>query len=151
MAIFKLLHLLSIVIWVGGMFFAYVVLRPVAAAVLQPPERLQLWDKVFSLFFNWVWGASILTVVSGISMIIQFGGMTNVPHYIHAMLLLGSIMLAIFVYVFFGQYRFFRISVASKDWPKAAAILATIRKLIATNLLIGISIFVIVELSRYIF
>lgn len=150
MAIFKLIHLLSIVIWVGGMFFAYVVLRPSAAEILQPPERLQLWNTVFSRFFKWVWVTSVLTVLTGISMIIQFGGMANVPHYIHAMLMLGTIMLGIFVYVYVGQYRYFSISVAAKDWPKAAAILATIRKLIATNLLIGISIFAIVELSRYI-
>ena len=148
MALFKLIHLLSIVIWVGGMFFAYVVLRPSAAEVLQPPERLQLWNNVFSRFFNWVWASSLLTVSSGIIMIIQFGGMAIVPRYIHAMLMLGTIMLGIFAYVFFGQYRYFRISVAAKDWPKAASILATIRKLIATNLLIGFSIFAIVEFSR---
>jgi uncharacterized membrane protein len=150
MAIFKLIHLLSIMVWVGGMFFAYMVLRPSAAEILQPPERLQLWNRVFSLFFNWVWAASILTLLSGISMIIQFGGMAIVPHYIHAMLLLGCIMLGIFVYVFFGPYRAFSKSVGEKDWPKAAVILATIRKLVATNLLIGIAIFSIVELGRYI-
>ncbi len=148
MAIFKLIHLLSIMIWVGGMFFAYVVLRPSAAEILQPPERLQLWNNVFGRFFNWVWVTSVLTVLTGISMIIQFGGMANVPRYIHAMLLLGTIMLGIYAYVYFGQYRIFSISVASKDWPKAATSLATIRKLIATNLLIGFSIFAIVELSR---
>lgn len=36
------LHVLSVVIWVGGMFFAYMVLRPVAAAQLEPPVRLTL-------------------------------------------------------------------------------------------------------------
>ena len=52
MLFMKLVHLLSIVVWVGGMFFAYVILRPSAADILQPPERLRLWDKVFSRFFN---------------------------------------------------------------------------------------------------
>ncbi len=28
MALFKLLHILAVVIWIGGMFFAYMVLRP---------------------------------------------------------------------------------------------------------------------------
>ena len=36
------LHLLSAVIWVGGMFFAYMVLRPAAATLLEPPQRLPL-------------------------------------------------------------------------------------------------------------
>ena len=34
------LHVLAAVIWVGGMFFAWIVLRPVAASQLEPPARL---------------------------------------------------------------------------------------------------------------
>ncbi len=30
----KLIHLLATVVWVGGMFFAYVILRPTAAEIL---------------------------------------------------------------------------------------------------------------------
>ena len=148
MALLKLIHLLSIVIWVGGMFFAYVVLRPSAAEVLQPPERLQLWDKVFSLFFKWAWGASSLVLASGIGMIYQYGGMAHVPYYIHIMLLLGTTMLLIFAYVYFGLYVNFHRIVAAKDWPKAATILVTIRKLVATNVLIASLIFVVVEFGR---
>ncbi|MGV8935022.1 MAG: hypothetical protein ACOH1I_10380 [Gallionellaceae bacterium] len=55
LSLMKMIHLLAVIVWVGGMFFAYVVLRPSAAEVLQPPERLRLWDKAFNLFFNWVW------------------------------------------------------------------------------------------------
>ena len=150
MALFKLLHLLSVVVWVGGMFFAYMVLRPSAAEVLQPPERLQLWNKVFSLFFKWVWLAIFLILASGFSMIHQFGGMLLVPKYIHEMLLLGSVMMAIFAYVFFVPYANFKLAVSATDWPKAGAILATIRKLVATNLLLGVLTFIVVELSRYI-
>lgn len=147
MAFFKLIHLLSVVVWVGGMFFAYMVLRPSAAEILQPPERLQLWDKVFCRFFNWVWIAAFLTLVSGLYMIYQFGGMQFVPHYVHLMLLLGSVMLLIFVYVFFAQYVHFNLAVAAKNWPKAGAILATIRKLVASNLLIGAVTFAVAILG----
>ena len=147
MAIFKLIHLLSVVVWVGGMFFAYVVLRPSAADVLQAPERLQLWDKVFCRFFNWVWIAAFLTLVSGLYMVYQYGGMRFVPHYVHLMLLLGIVMLLIFVYVFFAQYVRFNLAVAAKDWPKAGAILATIRKLVASNLLIGTLTFCVAVLG----
>lgn len=37
------LHLLATVIWVGGMFFAYMALRPVAGSLLKPPNRQTLW------------------------------------------------------------------------------------------------------------
>lgn len=149
MALLKLLHLLSVVIWVGGMFFAYMVLRPVAAEVLQPPERLQLWDKVFTRFFKYVWSAIFFILASGLYMMHLYGSMSAVPRYVHIMLLLGLTMLAIFGYVFYGQFKGFTQAVAAKEWPKAGAILATIRKLIATNLSLGIITFAVVEIGRY--
>ncbi|WP_343074980.1 hypothetical protein [sulfur-oxidizing endosymbiont of Gigantopelta aegis] len=45
------LHLLSAVIWVGGMFFAHMILRPSAVEQLEPPQRLPLWVAVFGRFF----------------------------------------------------------------------------------------------------
>jgi len=36
------LHFLATVIWVGGMFFAYMALRSVAASLLEPAQRLPL-------------------------------------------------------------------------------------------------------------
>jgi len=37
------LHILGAVIWVGGMFFAYMALRPAIVETLEPPFRLKLW------------------------------------------------------------------------------------------------------------
>lgn len=54
MLIYKLIHLLAAIVWVGGMFFAYMVLRPAAVEVLEPPARLRLWNVVFRRFFPWV-------------------------------------------------------------------------------------------------
>jgi len=137
-SILKFLHLLSIVVWVGGMFFAYVVLRPSAADILQPPERLRLWDKVFSQFFNWVWLAVTLILVSGFYMISLFGGFTNIPPYINIMMLLGLVMVMIYAYVFFKCFSAFKRSVVKQEWPGAGAILGTIRKLVGLNLSIGL-------------
>ena len=134
----KLIHLLSIVVWVGGMFFAYVVLRPSAAEVLQPPERLKLWDKVFSKFFNWVWFAVFLVLVSGFYMIYLFGGFASLPLYINLMLLMGLVMTMIYVYVFFKCYVTFNRHVIKQEWPAAGAMLGTIRKLVGLNLTIGL-------------
>lgn len=138
MSFMKLIHLLAIVVWVGGMFFAYVVLRPSAAEVLQPPERLRLWDKVFSRFFNWVWLGIFLVLVSGFYMIYLFGGFASLPLYINLMLLLGLVMMLIYVYVFFKCYVQFNRLVAKQAWPAAGAMLGTIRKLVGLNLSIGL-------------
>lgn len=134
----KLIHLLAIVVWVGGMFFAYVVLRPSAAEILQPPERLRLWDKVFSQFFDWVWLAVLLVLVSGFYMIYLLGGFSNLALYINLMLGMGLAMTMIYVYVFFKCYMPFNRRVAKQEWPAAGAMLATIRKLVALNLTIGL-------------
>jgi uncharacterized membrane protein len=146
----KLVHLLATVVWVGGMFFAYVVLRPTAAEVLQPPERLRLWDKVFSRFFNWVWFAIFLILSSGFYMIYLFGGFAHLPLYVNLMLLMGLAMVAIYVYVYFKCYVQLNRLVARQEWPAAGAMLGTIRKLVGLNLSIGMLTIVMGTVGRYI-
>lgn len=138
MAFFKLIHLLAVVIWIGGMFFAYMVLRPAAVDVLQPPERLRLWDNVFQRFFNWVWGAIGTILVSGFYMIYQFGGMAHVSPYIHVMMLLGLVMTGIYIYVFFACYVPLHLHVSKERWKEAGEILGKIRKLVGLNLTLGL-------------
>ncbi len=71
-------HIVAAVIWVGGMFFALVVLRP-STGPLDPPIRLALWERVFSRFFPWVWGAVVVLLVSGFAMVLWgFGGFAKV-------------------------------------------------------------------------
>ena len=148
LSLMKLIHLLSIVVWVGGMFFAYVVLRPSAAEVLQPPERLRLWDKVFKQFFNWVWLAVFVVLVSGFYMVYLRGGFAGLPMYINLMLLLGIAMVVIYVYVFFKCYVPFNLQVSRQEWPAAGAMLGKIRKLVAINLSIGLLTIAVVSIGR---
>ncbi|MBU1425256.1 MAG: CopD family protein [Gammaproteobacteria bacterium] len=138
MILFKLIHLLAVLIWVGGMFFAYMVLRPAAVDVLQPPERLRLWGNAFRRFFNWVWGAIGIILVSGFYMIYLFGGMAHVQMYVHVMMLLGLVMVVVYCYVFFACYVPFTLHVAKEHWKEAGAILGKIRKLVALNLTLGL-------------
>ncbi len=148
MALFQLIHLLAVVIWIGGMFFAYMVLRPSAVEVLPPPERLRLWDKVFTRFFNWVWLAIFLLLVSGFYMIYLFGGIAHAPRHVHWMLLLGIAMVLIFTYVFFVCYVRLNLLVAAQDWSKAGVVLATIRKLVAVNLSLGLLTIAVAIIGR---
>lgn len=148
MTFMKLAHILAIVVWVGGMFFAYVVLRPSAAEILQPPERLRLWDKVFSKFFNWVWFAVFLVLVSGFYMIYLYGGFSSLPLYINLMLLMGLLMTLIYVYVFFQCYVKFNRFVSKQEWPAAGAMLGTIRKLVALNLSVGLLTVAVAVIGR---
>lgn len=64
----KTLHLLSIVVWVGGMIFSHFFLRP-AVSSLEPAVRLTLMRDVLGRFFQTVFVASLLTLVSGVWML----------------------------------------------------------------------------------
>ena len=150
MSIAITLHLLAVVLWVGGMFFAHQVLRPVAADQLEPPARLRLWMGVFPRFFLWVWISVALLPLTGYWMIfVQFGGMANVGLYVHAMQGIGLLMIAIYVWLYFTAYQRLRTAVAAEDWPAGGAALATIRKTVGLNLLLGIVTTVIAAAGRY--
>ncbi len=141
------LHVLSVVVWVGGMFFAYMALRPVAASVLQPPQRLTLWAGVFGKFFPWVWVSVALILATGLHMLMVFGGMAA-PHYALAMLVLGVVMMLIFGHVFFTPYKRLKQAVAAEDWKAGGAALGQIRMLIGINLSIGLITIAVVFLGR---
>ncbi len=138
MTLFKLLHLLAVIVWVGGMFFAYMVLRPAAVDVLQPPERLRLWDNVFHRFFKWVWGAVGTILVTGLYMIYQYGGMGHAPRFVHVMLALGLMVVGIYSFIFFVHYVRLNLHVSKERWKEAGETLAKIRKLVALNLSLGL-------------
>ena len=144
------LHALSAVIWVGGMFFAYMALRPAAAAVLEPPLRLSLWAQTFKRFFPWVWAAVIVLLATGYWMIFTFfGGMKGAPIYVHAMQGLGIVMMLIYFHVFFAPYRRLKAAVEAQDWPAGGKALAQIRVLVGINTILGLTVVVIGAAGRY--
>jgi uncharacterized membrane protein len=129
------LHIIGFTVWIGGMFFAYLCLRPVAASVLPPAERLRLWCGVFGKFFPWVWLAVLLLLTSGLSMMATLG---KPPVHVSLMAALGLLMMLIFAYVFFAPFRRLKHAVAAEDWSVGGAALAQIRQLVGINLLLGL-------------
>ena len=146
MILAKFLHVLSVVIWVGGMFFAYMALRPVAAERLEPPQRLSLWEGVFSKFFPWVWTSVVLILASGLYMMAMLG---KPPVHVAIMFVLGIIMMLLFAHVFFAPFKRLKRAVAAQDWPAGGAALGQIRKLIAINLSLGILTVTVATLGVY--
>jgi uncharacterized membrane protein len=137
-------HVLCAVIWVGGMFFAYVVLRP-SLSVLEPIQRIALHTQIFRRFFLIVWHVMPLILLSGFAALFGlFGGPATAPWNISVMMLLGLIMSAIFLMIVFGPYARFR---RSTDRTTIVASMDRIRKLIAVNLVLGI-VTVVVALLR---
>jgi uncharacterized membrane protein len=128
-------HVLCAVIWVGGMFFAYVVLRP-SLSVLEPMQRIALHTQVFRRFFLIVWHAMALILLSGFAVLFGFyGGMAGVRWNVHVMMLLGLIMSAVFLWIVFRPYARFR---RTTDRATIVVCIDRIRKLIGVNLVLGI-------------
>ncbi len=152
MGIAVLLHVMGVVIWVGGMFFAYMALRPVAAEQLEPPSRLRLWTGVFGKFFPWVWISVTVILVTGIWIILSIlGGFANVGMYVHLMFGLGLVMMLIFMHVFFAPYKRLKAAVAAEDWPAGGKALSQIRMLVGTNTVIGFITIAVASGGRYLF
>lgn len=131
----KFLHVIGFTVWVGGMFFAYMALRPAAAERLEPPQRLSLWEGVFKKFFPWVWLCVALILVSGLYMMAVIG---KPPMYVNVMFLLGIIMMLLFAHLFFAPFKRLKRAVAAQDWKAGGATLAQIRKIVGINLSLGL-------------
>lgn len=141
------LHLLAAVIWVGGMFFAWMILRPVAVQALEAPARLRLWLGVFEKFFVWVWVAVVTLPLSGFAMLhLSHGGLDGAPRYVQIMIGLYLVMLALFLRIQALRLPELRRAVASENWPAGGEVLGKIRKLVGSNLLIGLSLMALVAM-----
>jgi uncharacterized membrane protein len=149
MALLIALHVLAVVVWVGGMAFAYVVLRP-SAATLDSETRLQLWHGVFRRFFTWVWTSIIVLLASGYGMIfLYFGGLAGAGLYIQVMQGIGIVMMLLFMHLYFVPWRRFTHAVARKHFAEAAKNLEQIRRIVAVNLVLGLITIVVGASGRF--
>lgn len=138
------LHLLAALVWVGGMFFAWMVLRPAVIAALEGPSRLKVWVQVFPRFFVWVWAAVIVLPITGIGMIqLNFTSFETAPRYVQIMMGLYVVMVALFLRIHSLQLPELQRAVETEQWSEGAAALGRIRRLVGINLIIGLAVVVI--------
>jgi uncharacterized membrane protein len=143
------LHLLAAVFWVGGMAFAYWVLRP-AAGPLEPPVRLPLWRRVFGIFLPWVGISIAVLLVTGYTMmLVYFGGFADAPLYVNLMQGLGWLMVLLYLHLFFAPWKRFRAALDQGALPEAGKQLNQIRIIVAINLTLGILIVSVGGTGRY--
>lgn len=141
------LHVLAALVWVGGMFFAWLILRPATAAALEGPARLRLWLEVFRRFFVWVWIAVAILAISGIGMLhMRFSGFETAPKYVQLMMGGAIVMFALFLRVQALLLPDLRAAVQAEDWPAGAAALGRIRRLLGINLLLGLAVVAVASL-----
>ena len=143
------IHLLAAVFWVGGMAFAYWVLRP-AAGALEPPARLPLWRRVFARFLPWVAVSIVALLATGFAMIVlMFGGFADAPLYVNIMMATGILMMLLYLHLFFAPWRRFQGALDRQELPEAAQRLNQIRLIVAINLALGVLTLVVGGTGRY--
>jgi len=142
------LHILSLIIWIGGMFFAHLVLRPVVNQLLEPSLRLPLMTQVLGRFFKWVWGAIILLWATGLWLILDFYK-GHATHAVLTMLGISGVMTLLFIYLFFIPFPHLQQAVKMNDFKTGGQELGTIRQIVATNLVLGLTITVIAVVGHY--
>ncbi|OZI18157.1 hypothetical protein CAL18_13725 [Bordetella genomosp. 7] len=152
-SLLKLVHVLAIILWVGGMIFAYCFLRP-AATCLEPPQRLTLMRETLGRFLNAVMLAVAATLLSGAWMIgrsarqaAESGGSFHMPPSWTAMAALGVVMAAIFGHIRFALYPRLSAAVQAGQWPAAGAAMGSIKTWVAVNLLLGLATVAVVMLG----
>ncbi|MEN9398370.1 MAG: hypothetical protein RLZ81_2900 [Pseudomonadota bacterium] len=152
-ATLKTLHLLSVIVWVGGMVFANFFLRP-ALGVLEPPQRLRLMQAVLGRFFSAVLGAAVLALVTGGWMMSRAAGQpgqtgvtTHLPLEWMLMATLGVVMVLIFAYIRLRLYPSLVRAVAGGAWPAGGAALAAIRGWVLVNLVLGVVTVAVAQLG----
>jgi uncharacterized membrane protein len=143
-----LLHVLGVVVWVGGMFLMHVAVRPAAVQLLQPPQRLPLIALVLDRFFFWVGVAIVAVLASGVGMILEGGGFRNAHLSVHLMFAIGLAMMAIFLHIRFAPFKRLQAAVVASDWPLAARRLDQVRQLVTTNLVLGIVTIAVATIGR---
>lgn len=151
----KLIHLVSAIIWMGGMTFMLFALRPAAMATLQAQMRAELMAQVWRRFFAMVAVAVVALLWSGTHMYTAAfraakaaSGTGAVPLGWNLMLGLGMLMFLIFGHIYFASFRKFNRSVAAADWPAAGKAAGLIQTMVMLNFGLGWLAIVAVHLLR---
>lgn len=133
----KFFHLLAAIVWLGGISFMLLALRPAATELLAPPQRLPLIAQVLQRFFALVWASIALLLLSGLAMLLPVG-MKHAPIGWHLMLGLGLVMSALFGHLYFGPFRRLKQAVSASNWPEGGRRTGQIATLAGINLALGV-------------
>lgn len=152
-ALLKAVHVLAVLLWVGGMAFAHFFLRP-SLTVLEPPQRLALMHAVLGRFFRAVLWATAAVLLTGFWML---GRVARQFHAMDApivwpwtwwlMAVVGVVMVGIFGHIRVVRWPRMDRAVRAGDWPAAGAALAGIRQWVAVNLALGLGLVAVVLLG----
>lgn len=134
--LFKFLHLVAAIVWLGGMAFMLLALRPSLGTLPTPAQRLPLLAAVLRRFFILVWASIAILLLSG-GYMLGHAGAQAAPIGWHLMTGIGTLMVLIFGHIYFALYRPLQRAVTASDWPAGGRRAGLIAKLVALNFVLG--------------
>ena len=147
--LFYALHVLGAVLWVGGMGFAILALRP-ALAVLEPPQRLALHEAVLQRFFRLVWHAMPAVLLTGWALLFGwYGGFSGAGLHVHQIQGAALVIAAVILALATGPWRELRAALAAGNRPAAATAADRIRQLVTLNLGLGLLTVAVAAWGRF--
>jgi uncharacterized membrane protein len=140
----KLIHLVAGIVWMGGMTFMLLALRPSVLEILEPQPRARLMGAVWGRFFRVVVVAVVALFITGGSLystsfraMKESTGVGSVPLGMNLMLVIGVVMMLIFGHIYFAGFKKFKRALAAGEGPVAAKAAAQIHTLVVANFVLG--------------
>ena len=99
------LHLFFAIVWVGGMVYSLLFLRPSLREIAQEEQRGKFLKQVFSKFFLAVWLSIIVLFLTGMSLWHGYRKDFSDNSLFHIKLFLFGLMVIIFTYIYFFLFR----------------------------------------------
>ena len=143
------IHIVSAILWIGGLSMTLVFLKPSVLAV-DGQVRLATWHRGLSFVLPWSWGCIGALVLSGFAMVfVGFGDLATLPAHIRWMMGLGLVAVGIYAYFQYRPWRHFRRLVLSSDWMAAERVMAKIRWLLSSVMVLGLAAAIAGAAGRY--
>ena len=143
-------HVLAVIIWIGGMFFGFVALRP-ALRGMDTLAAARFWCTVLGRFLPWVWAAIVVLLASGSYMVFNsFDGFGQLPWFVQFMMAIGIFMMMLVGHLSFSAFKKLKRAVAAEDAALAAKPLRQIRIIMDVNLILGLLIVIVVMMGAYV-
>jgi uncharacterized membrane protein len=143
-------HILAVIIWIGGMFFGFVALRP-ALKGMDTLAAARFWCTLLGRFLPWVWAAILVLLTSGIYMVFNsFDGFGQLPWFIQFMMAIGVFMMMLVGHVTLSAFKKLKRAVATNDEALAKRALGQIRVIMDVNLTLGLAIVIVVMSGAYV-
>ena len=143
------LHILAVIVWLGGLFLCVVSLP--GTRDLDAGIAMSLWHRTLSRFFAWAWVSLLLILATGMGMVfLKFGGFADIPILHQVNRAIGIPAIALQGYLYFGPWRQFRRAMSRHDLTNAQKDIARVRVVMAVILTLGLVATAVSAAGRYI-